>query len=430
MLKHLLWWSLQCALIPVLCLMGFCNSLLYAQPIHEVAKLLASDGALDDRFGYSVDIDGDTVVVGAFQHDHQGEDSGAAYVFVRDGDTWIEQAELLPSDGVTGDQAGLNQIAVEGDTILLGALLHDDGVEDAGTVYVFERNGGTWVETGRLHANDRQPGDQFGITVDLDGNTAIVGANGDLHPDGTQGSVYVFVRNGNNWTQQAKLVGSEIDVPFPGFAAWGISIDGDTIAVGAPTTKEQGIESGVTYVYVRDGSTWTQQTRLLPPDGKTRDQFGGSTPLDHDTLAVSASRGHDSRTEPGSVYIYTRSGGIWTQQTKLFASDGFVGDVFGQTIAIEGNKLIIGSPQFPERGKGPGAVYIFQRDGAVWMEREKLLSSDGKLGDDFGLNLAMEGGTVVVGAPAQHPNDPTGKDTGSAYIFEMGTEFSNQCRSE
>jgi len=423
MLQNQQWLPPQLALFPVLCLFVFGNSSLYAQSVVEVAKLLASDGASDDRMGWSVDIDGDTAVVGAFFHDHQGVDSGAAYVFVRDGDTWTEQAELLPSDGKAGDQAGSNQIAVDGDTVLVGSHLHDDGVEDAGAVFIFERNDDAWVETGKIHANDRQPGDQFGVSVALDGETAIVGANGDDHPDGTQGSVYVFVRNGDTWTQQAKLVGSEIDVDHPGFAAVGISIEDDTVAIGAATTDMQGKDSGAVYIFVRNGTTWTQQARLLPSDGKREDQFGSYTALDNDTLIVGACRCHDSNIEGGAAYVYTRNGGIWTQQEKLSPGDGIPGDAFGVSLAIDGDRAVVGSSGGNQLGQGAGAAYVLMRNDNTWAIQEQFLASDGESQDNFGASVSMDEDSIVIGAWEAYQDDPEGMDTGSAYLFKLSSEF-------
>ena len=426
MLKNLFWLPLQRAMTLAICLMGFGNMPLCAQSAAEIAKLLASDGASGDSFGFSVDIDGDTAVVGAFLHDHQGTDSGAAYVFVRDGDTWVEQAELLPSDGKALDQAGFGQIAVDGDTILLGAHLQDvDGDTNAGVVYVFERNGNTWTETTKLHANDRQPGDQFGVHLALDGDTAIIGANGDDNPNGTNGSVYVYVRNGNTWTQQAILVGSDFGVRSLGFAEGQISIDEDTVVVGAWASAKQGRESGAAYVFVRNGNTWSEQAMLLPNDGKPLEQFGNATALDHDTLMVGACRCHDPSVEGGAVYVYTRNGSIWTQQAKLFPADGAPADNFGASIKIVGDRAVIGAPgarnnldHFNE-----GAAYVFVRNDNTWTEQEKVLASDGEARDRFGVKVSMEGDSIVIGAWKETQNDPEGMDTGSAYIFELSPEF-------
>ncbi|MFB3079806.1 MAG: FG-GAP repeat protein, partial [Lysobacterales bacterium] len=419
MFKNLLWLPTQRALIPVLYLFCFGNSCLYAQTTVEVAKLVASDGAPIDRMGYSVDIDGDTAVVGAFFHDHQGIDSGAAYVFVRNGDTWTQQAELLPSDGMAGDQAGFYQIAVDGDTILLGAHLHDDGdVNNVGAVYVFERDGTNWSETAKLMANDRQPNDLFGLTVALDGDTAIIGANGDDHPDGTHGSVNVYVRNGNSWTQQAKLVGREIDVRFQGFAEGRISIEDDTVAVGAWATDTQGKDSGTVYIFVRNGNTWSEQARLLPSDGKAEDQFGASTALDHDTLLVGACRCHDP-VRGGVVYVYTRNGSTWTLQAKFSPADGGAEDDFGVSLEIVGDRAIIGA-QRSRAISGAGRAYVFVRNDNTWAEQEKLLASDGETGNGFGISVSMEGDSILIGAWGAYRD---ALNTGAAYIFELSSEF-------
>ncbi len=384
-------------------------------PAEEIAKLLASDGAVGDKLGWSVAVDGDTAVAGAFQHDHQGEDSGAAYVFVRKGDRWTQQAELLPSDGAAGDQAGFGQVAVDGDTVLLGALSHDNEQPDSGAVYVFARNGTSWTQQAKLLASDREQGDQFGVGVALSGDAAVIGANGDVHPDGSRGSAYIFVRNGNVWTQQAKLTGDPtLNVGFPGFAAANVDIDGDTVVVGAPTTDPLGRDSGTTYIFVRNGSSWTRQAQLVASDGMAEDQFGSSNALDGDTLLIGANAGH-SRIAAGSAYVFTRNAGIWTEHSKLVADDAAAGDVFGG-VALAGNTAVISASNDDDQGTDSGSAYVFIRNGLTWSQQTKILPTDGAAGDGFGVTLAMDGETVIVGA-WQH--DHQDADSGSAYIFQV-----------
>jgi hypothetical protein len=173
--------------------------------LEEAATLAASDAAPSDLFGVSVSLSGDTVVVGAFVDDDAGAaDTGSAYVFVREGTAWTEQAKLAASDAAAGDEFGTS-VSLSGETALVGAFVDDHaGGADAGSAYVFVRTGTTWTEQAKLVAPDAASEDHFGYAVSLSGETAIVGARFD-----GAGSAYVFVRNGTAWTAQAKLVASD-----------------------------------------------------------------------------------------------------------------------------------------------------------------------------------------------------------------------------
>jgi len=386
-----------------------------AQTAVETAELLAGDGALQDHMGWAVAVDGETAVVSAPLHDHQGDDSGSAYVYVRDGDAWVERAELLPSDGQQGDHAGQNRIALDGDTILIGAHRHTVNNElGRGAVYVFERNGSEWIETAKLVALDGEPGDQFGVAVELDGNTAIVGANGDRNPNATQGSVYVFVREDGEWSQQARLFSAQSVEGYTGFGER-LSIDGNRVAVGAFRTGFQGFDSGSAYIFEREGTTWSQQATILPDDGKAADQFS-IVAIQGDTLMVGACRCH-APVEGGSVYVFSRIGSEWVQQQEFFPLDGEALDGFGASVSFVGTTAVIGAP-----GHGPdpaGAAYLFAREGDTWVEKQKLLPLNSKPYDKFGARVASDGKTILIGSRGElsYP------DTGSATLFDLDAGF-------
>ncbi|MBI4703474.1 MAG: FG-GAP repeat protein [Deltaproteobacteria bacterium] len=209
-------------------------------------KLLASDGAAEDWFGYSVSLSGDTALVGAHQEDDNGNDSGSAYVFVRSGASWTEQAKLLASDGAADDWFGYS-VSLSGDTALVGAYGDDDKDKERGSAYVFIRNGASWTEQAKLVASDGHDGDQLGISVSLSGDTALVGAYHDNDNGKDSGSVYVFIRNGASWTEQAKLVAS--DGASGDEFGFSVSFSGDTALVGAYYDNDNGKDSGSAYVF-------------------------------------------------------------------------------------------------------------------------------------------------------------------------------------
>ncbi|MBM3949797.1 MAG: hypothetical protein FJ312_11295, partial [SAR202 cluster bacterium] len=212
----------------------------------QQAKLTASDGGTEDRFGDSVAVSGDTAVVGA-----RGENSaqGSAYVFVRSGATWSQQAKLTASDGAEDDVFGIS-VAVSGDTAVVGALFDDVGSnDDQGSAYVFVRSGATWSQQAKLTASDGAARDQFGYSVVVSGDTAVVGAGGDdIGSNGDQGSAYVFVRSGATWSQQAKLTASDgaTDDEF----GRSVAVSGDTAVVG-PWSDNVGsnLDQGSAYVF-------------------------------------------------------------------------------------------------------------------------------------------------------------------------------------
>jgi hypothetical protein len=370
--------------------------------------------------GWAVAVDGDTAVVSAPLHDHQGNDSGSAYVYVRDGDAWVEKAELLPSDGQQGDHAGQNRIALDGDTILIGA--HRHGVGDQlgmGAVYVFERNGSEWIETAKLTARDGEPGDQFGVAVELDGNTAIIGANGDRNPNATRGSVYVFVREDGEWSQQARLFSAQAVEGYTGFGER-LSIDGDRVAVGAFRTGFQGFDSGSAYIFEREGSTWSHQATILPDDGKNRDQFS-IVAIQGNTLMVGACRCH-APLEGGSVYVFTRIGSEWIQQQEFYPLDGEALDGFGASVAFVGSTAVIGAPGHDTNPAG--AAYLFAREGDTWVEQQKLLPRNSKPHDKFGARVATDGKTILIGSRGELGY----QDTGSATLFDLEADFQVNAR--
>ncbi|MCZ7684310.1 MAG: hypothetical protein M5U28_38260 [Sandaracinaceae bacterium] len=273
----------------------------------EQAKLEASDGATNDFFGTSVALDGDTALVGASYDDtSRGANAGSAYVFVRSGPTWTEQARLEASDGAAGDIFGAS-VALDGDTALVGAIGDDTSRgTNAGSAYVFVRSGPTWTEQARLEASDGATNDVFGASVALDGDSALVGMRWDDTARGADaGSAYVFVRSSTTWTEQAKLEAS--DGAAYDYFGTSVALDGDTALVGADGDDTgRGGDAGSAYVFVRSGTTWTEQARLEASDGAVYDYFGVSVALDGDSALVGADRDDTGRgTDAGSAYVFS-----------------------------------------------------------------------------------------------------------------------------
>ncbi|MBK9385664.1 MAG: FG-GAP repeat protein [Planctomycetes bacterium] len=376
----------------------------------EIAKLLAGDGAADDRFGVSVSINGDTALVGAYQDDDRGLDSGGAYVFVRSGGRWSQQTKILAHDGTPGDLFG-HSVAIDGDTALIGA--YGDGLY-SGSAYVYVRSGGSWLQQAKLVASDGAALDRFGISVCLDGDTAIIGADRNDAPGVDFGSAYVFVRSSGLWSQQAKLVAIDPSA----YASFGraVSLDGDQALIGADYDDER----GSAYVFVRSGGVWSHQGKLVASDGSMDDHFGYSVWIDGDAGIIGAHGDDDRGSTSGSAYVFVRSGGSWVQEAKLLLDDGYAHDRFGISVSLDQNRAIVGSNGDDDRGSESGSAHVFIRSEQGWIWQAKLMASDGAYLDQFGVNLSLDGDSVVIGAWRSAGHETS---SGSAYMFEFsGTE--------
>ena len=448
-------------------------------PIAQQAYLKASNTGSDDRFGYSVAVSGDTVVVGAYWEDSNatgvngnGTDnsatfSGAAYVFVRSGTMWTQQAFLKASNTGAGDLFG-QSVSVSGDTIVVGAPSEDsnatgingdqanNATSSAGAAYVFVRNGTTWTQQAYLKASNTAAGvvgsgDGFGGSVAVSGDTVVVGATGEdsnstvinsnqgNNSASNAGAAYVFVRNGTMWTQQAYLKASNTGA---GDAFGGsVAVSGDTVVVGASQedSNATGINgnqaddsagnAGVAYVFTRGGTTWAQQAYLKASNTGPGDRFGGAVAVSGDTVVVGAlyeasnatgvngNELDNSATWSGAAYIFSRSGTIWTQQAYLKASNTGMDDWFGSSVAVSGDTVIVGALTEESNATGvngdqtnnsagdSGAVYIFVRSGMSWMQQAYVKASNSEANDQFGVSVAVSGDTVVIGAHGEDSND-------------------------
>ncbi len=341
--------------------------------------------------GAAVSVSTSTALVGATGDDSPvGFVTGTAHVLTRQTTGWVEQGRLYAADGVAGDWFGCS-VAVSGDTAVIGACL-DDGSAGrwAGSAYVFARSGTTWTQQAKLTAPDGAPGDWFGCSVAVSTDTIVVGSEHDTTTAQAAGSAYVFVRSGDSWTQQAKLTPSGAS-RYQGFGR-SVGIAGDYIVVGSNAYN-------TAYVFKRSGTTWSQQVGLTVPGPDMRDYFGYSVAISGDTVAIGAP-GYDApaKSDAGATYVYTRSGVTWTQQAKLTAASGAAGDRLGDSVAIDADTLLAGSPQ-AATGAGPaaGSTALFLRSGGIWTQQPCAADSNSTSGGQYGYSVALAGDTAVVG---------------------------------
>ena len=386
-------------------------------------KLLTSDGFGGDNLGESVSIDGNVAVAGARLHDDSGADSGSAYVYRFDGATWNEEQELLAGDGVGGD--GFGVCSVSGDVIVVGAYQADAPGLDSGAAYVYRFDGASWNEEQKLVANDGAAGDLFGDVgcVSVDGSVVAVGARGHDDNGADSGAVYVFRFDGTTWQMEQKLVASN---GLAGDAFGTCSVSGEVIVVGAEQdTTAAGSQSGSVYVFRYDGASWTEEQQLIASDAAAGDFFGFGVSVDGSVIAVGARFDDDNGAESGSAYVYRYDGLAWNEEQKLLATDGETTDELGETVSVSGNVIVASSVFSDALFTDVGAAYLYYFDGVMWNQQHKLLADDRAASDRFG-RASVSGDKVLVGA--QLDDDP-GVDSGSAYVFTVCTPASATLRN-
>ena len=344
-------------------------------------------------------------------------------------DPWIQQIKLTAGDGAADDQFG-NSVAIYGDTIVVGAPGDDDNGYISGSAYVFARPESGWAdmppETAKLTASDGAAGDFVGYSVAINGDTIVVGAQGDDDKGDSSGSAYVFARPENGWadmTETAKLTAS--DGSAEDVFGYSVAISDDTIVVGANGDDDKGDYSGSAYVFTKLGG-WTDMTetaKLTASDGSAEDGFGNSVAISDDTIVVGAFGNDDKGYNSGSAYVFSRPENGWAgippETAKLTASDGAADYLFGFSVAVSNDTIVVGS-----YGDGcySGSAYVFARPhGEGWNETEiaKLTAGDAAIGDFFGDSVAISREAIVVGA---FLDDDKGSASGSAYVFELDTD--------
>jgi hypothetical protein len=360
-------------------------------------EVTAADATPGADFGISVALEGDTAIVGA-SYDNSGQ--GAAYVFTDVNGVWTETQKLTADDGAPNDWFG-ESVALDGDTALIGGSQYLNFGN--GVAYVFTRSNGTWSQAQKLTASDGVGRDQFGISVALHGSSALIGAYG---ADFYRGAAYVFNQTGGTWTQAQKLTASDASMN----ADFGVSVAlSETNALlGAYGDNAY---QGAVYAFTNAGGAWSQTQKLTASDGAANDHLGISVAFDGDTAfagAEGATVGGNSH--QGAAYVFTATGGTWSQAQKLVSSDGAPFDYFGRSVAVEGTRAMIGA-------YGPnaqqGAAYFFTNSNGSWSQTQELIASDGAQGDMYGIWVALSGSNVLVGA------DGVASYQGAAYFYAL-----------
>jgi hypothetical protein len=372
------------------------------------------------QFGHAIAISGNTMVVGARFDPTTASQAGAAFVYVREGSfgtTWEQQAKLLANDGAVADKFG-QSVAISGDTIVVGAYQDDSPLSNGGSAYVFVRNGTTWTQQQKLTAGDGTADDEFGNAVAIIGDTLVVGAHfADLPSNSAAGSAYVFARSGTVWTQVQKLIPMGGVILGDSFGE-SLAISGDKLVVGADHDDTPETAAGAVYVFVESGGSYGLQQKLSIPGGTNGDLFGFSVAIEGNTLVGGAKEDSTVVGQPafGAAYVFEFNGATWTLQQKLTASDGAAFDRFGWSVAVRDNVVAVGARE-DDTAVGPdaGSAYVFTRSGTTWTQLQKIEPDDSFNGDRFGSSLAFRFNYLVVGAEEKNLTDPNGQ--GAAYTF-------------
>jgi hypothetical protein len=497
-----------------------------APQLRQVAYIKASNTEAGDHFGnggaleghgVALSGDGNTLAVGApyessaakgvngNQNDNSLYSAGAVYVFTRTNNTWAQQAYIKASNPGQSDKFGhVVSLSQDGSTLAVSAYFeasaakgingdqNDNSIPQAGAVYVFTRAGSTWSQqayikasnTGEAGSGDQLgDGDQFGFSISLsaDGNTLAVGAiaedggskgiNGDQSDNSKQsaGAVYVFVRSGATWSQQAYIKASNSDPNDLFGYSVGLSADGNTLAAsaydedsssrtinGVQDTGRRG--SGAIYVFTRTGGTWTQQAYLKASNAELGDSLGYSLAISQDGNTIAGGAADEDCMTPGinppgcdndvrednssgAVYVFVRNGSTWTQQAFIKPSNPGKEDWFGSRLSLsgDGNTLAVGAQVENGSAKGingppddaaedAGAVYFFTRTGTAWKQQAYVKASNAEAYDEFGSAMALsrDGKLMAVGARSEgsaakgvngNQNDNSARESGAVYIF-------------
>jgi len=397
---------------------------LHAQAWSETARLLDSRGGNEDAFGRAVDVDGDRILVGAERGDGTQSDTGVALLYERDPATgaWTPAARLESPDVEPFTDFGAS-VALDGDVAVVGVPFADGvGFED-GAAYIFERDPDTdaWAVAARVTDTVGEQFSRFGASVDVDGDRVVVGA-----PESGAGFTYqsgtasVFERQPDGtWLRAARLEALDA-TDFDAMGA-SVSIRGNLVLAGAPQAFTTEFYGGAAYLFRRtaDGR-WNEFRKLVPPTpGNGGGRYGESVAIAADVLVIGAPGDDDLGSSAGAAYVYTPDRfGTWLQRDKLVASDGGANDIFGTSIDVDpSGRIIVGAPWEGTFGTNEGAAYVFESDGADdWSETARLVASDRDTGDWFGDAVALEGPVIAVGIPN---DDDLGDGSGSVRVFEI-----------
>jgi FG-GAP repeat len=354
-------------------------------------RVQPSDGVTEDRFGTAVALFGDTAVIGA---NVKNVRQGTAYVYARKDGQWQQTQKLTASDAASEDYFG-SSVAIDGDYLAIGAYLKQ---KTKGAVYIFKRLDGVWVEQQILTIDSAYTYDYFGFCVSLSGDTLVVSADGQAK---NRGAAYVFVRTNDKWAQTQRLTAS--DGATGDSFGWSLSLDGNNLLIGA---QAKNTSQGEAYLFVREQGVFTEREHFLPRNPGKNQYFGLSVAIRGDFAAIGAL---GSNGNAGVVNVFTRIGGVWSQQ-ELSANLPESSLYVGTSVFLQGDTIMASGSQ---KSNGAGMVVVFGLDAGAWSERLRLTRSDGTLDDKFGFSMSLDGGFALLGCTSFDER------IGAAYFYDV-----------
>jgi FG-GAP repeat len=377
----------------------------------QTGKLLPTHPSTFQSFGHAVATSNGRILVGTAGDAFPAVAVGSASIFEFAGGAWTKSAHLIASDGAFADAFGL-AVALDGDRALIGAPSSGSGPAP-GSAYVFEFVGGTWLQVTRLKASNGKAGDGFGNSVALQGDRALVGAYKANGIATNTGAAYVFEKHGGTWLETAKLAASD-------GAAWShfgraVDLDGDRVVIGCPHDSTSGYEKGSAFVFTREGSSWSQTAKLIASDAGIQHFFGRAVAISGTRVLTGAIWSDAQAPKSGSAYIFEGSTGLWKETAQLLPTDGAAGFQFGNSVALEGERALVGTTA-KDPDKAP--AYVFERHGGSWVQSGKLVPwAVSPVGDGFPSTVALDGDQAVVGVAWD--SSGSALHHGSAAAFDL-----------
>lgn len=418
----------------------------------QTNKLIAADGSVHDRFGYSVSLSNDKLLVGT-GHGY------SAYIFDYTNTNWIQTTKLTANNpegnpvdlgqsvslldnkalvGTEDDASAYlfelsngewsltaklntNNRIINGSKYFVGLSTNFSFIAAPGSyeqdipnsIYVYELIGKTWTQTGQLSNGDYATNDRFGSSVSISGNKALIGGFKDGDNGYLSGSAYIFESINNIWTLMAKITAKDGSA-FDSFG-YSVNLSGEKAIIGAYYTDEKGEASGSAYIFELFEGQWIQSAKITAIDGASLDRFGWSVSISGNTALVGAFGDDDNGHDSGSAYVFELQGGKWEQTIKLLPNDGDAVDRFGFSVSLSGNRALIGAYLDDDDGTDSGSAYIYERTNGTWSQSAKLTIGIESESDLFGRSVNINGNKAIVGALT---DDDLGADSGAAYVFE------------
>jgi hypothetical protein len=372
------------------------------------AKVVHSSASNGHRFGQSAAIHGNYAVVGT-----PGTSQGEAYVFFRTGSSWAQQAKLVDPSPTTGDDFGI-EVAIQGSTIAITSLSDDDGANNSGAIHIFNRSGTSWSHVQKIKQSPATADSKFGEHIHMSGDYLIASCMRLNNPTDKEGAAFIFYYNGSSWSQQAKVEASDkqVDDQF----GKSVGMDTDNVIVGAMEEDTGGSNAGSAYIFTRSGTSWTQQAKIQATGTNANDRFGYKAAISGDYAVVSAP-GRNSG--DGEAIVFKRTGSSWSQHQVLVPSNLVSGDLFAQSVDIQGTTIAVGAQNADFGGVSEaGSVWIWELSGGSWVETKQLGASTPGTQDFFGaedsVSLDSSSDQIIVGS---YKDDDAGSASGSAHIF-------------